>query len=78
MKKNANIISPKGKRKDAELFEENLVDGAWIPLGFAWDSPAEVSERAREIEEFAGEELGPGDQDAAPAKPKARDVTRRR
>ncbi|MGE5551688.1 MAG: hypothetical protein ACM3ZC_14335 [Bacteroidota bacterium] len=45
-------IDAQGARKEAELFEEeNLVDGAWIPLGFAWNSPTEIRTRAREIEE---------------------------
>ncbi len=55
--RNQETIGPEGERRDAELFEENLVDGAWIPLGFAWDSPAAVGRRAKEIEEFAEDEL---------------------
>ena len=52
-----DTIGPEGERRDAELFEENLVDGAWIPLGFAWDSPETINKRAKEIEEFAQDEL---------------------
>ena len=56
MAKEQDTVGPRGEREDAEFFEEdNLVDGAWIPLGFAWDSPAEISERARDMEESAGE-----------------------
>ena len=33
------------------------MDGAWIPLGFAWDSPDTINKRAKEIEEFAQDEL---------------------
>ena len=55
--KDQDTIGPDGERRDAELFEENLVDGAWIPLGFAWDSPDSIRKRAKEIEEFAEDEL---------------------
>ncbi|MGE5529017.1 MAG: hypothetical protein ACM3X6_07735 [Patescibacteria group bacterium] len=64
MGKDADTIGPEGERRDAELFEENLVDGAWIPLGFAWQSPSEIRSRAEEMEEFADEELSrdPGEE----------------
>ncbi len=53
-KKDQDTVDKNGERRDAELFEEeNQVDGAWIPLGFAWNSPAEVRARAEEIEESA-------------------------
>lgn len=47
------------ERHDAELFAaENMVDGAWIPDFHAWDHPEIVKDRARELEDYAGEELG--------------------
>ncbi len=54
--KDKDTVDEKGRRKDAELFEEGLVDGAWIPLGFAFDSPTEITRRARELEESAPKE----------------------
>ena len=40
----------KNQREEAERFaEENRADGTWIPLGFAWDSPGKIRERARDM-----------------------------
>jgi len=53
----------KNQREEAERFaEENRADGTWIPLGFAWDSPGKIRERARDMEEFAAEALNEDDQ----------------
>ena len=61
MPENKDPIGPEGERRDAELFaEENLADGAWIPLGFGWNSPEEIKKRAREIKESIGEEARRG------------------
>lgn len=57
MEETKDILDEHGERRDAELFEDNLGDGTWIPLGFAWNSPSELAERARDMEEFAAEEL---------------------
>ncbi len=53
-------IDAGGERRDAELFEEeDLADGVWIPHGFVWNSPGRMKDRAREMEEFAADELNP-------------------
>ena len=54
----------KNQLEEAERFaEENRADGTWIPLGFAWDSPGKIRERARDMEEFAAEELNEQDKE---------------
>ena len=54
----------KNQREEAERFaEENSADGAWIPFGFAWDSPGKIRERARDMEEFAAEALNEQDKE---------------
>ncbi len=57
MAEHRDLVDEEGERKDAELFEENLADGVWIPLGFAWDSPAEIRSRAKDLEEDAEDNL---------------------
>lgn len=46
-----------GERRDAELFEEGLVDAAWIPAGFAYQSLGEFRQRQDELEEYALEQM---------------------
>lgn len=42
-----------GERLDSELFEEGLVDAAWIPAGFAYQSLGEFRNRQHELEDYA-------------------------
>lgn len=46
-----------GNRRDSELFEEGLVDAAWIPAGFAFQSLGEFRSRQDELEEYAVEQM---------------------
>lgn len=51
-----------GERRDSEYFEEDLVDAAWIPAGYAWQSLGEQRERVNDLEDYAEWKLGAKDE----------------